>query len=406
MRTTYQIYIRRMNKMKIKLGVIFGGVSVEHEVSVITAIQAMNNIDTNRYEVVAIYITKDGEWYTGEMLKDIKIYKDMDLLKRYANKVVLYRKDDGKFILQSKGFLRRDITEVDICFPIMHGTNGEDGSLQGYLETIGIPYCESDHYASSVSQDKIFMKQIWKDSGVPVVKYDWFFDVDYQSNGDKIIERLEKLSYPMIVKPARLGSSVGIKVAHDEVELREAIADAIKYDTKILVEEVVPNLKEVNISVLGNYRKQKLSVIEEVGSSHDLLTYEDKYIGGSKTKTPSKGMLTASRIIPARITKEQSARVREIAIKAYRSLNSSGVVRIDFLIDEKNNKVYANEINSIPGSLSFYLWDKLNIEYQELLDEVLNIAVKDFKDKQNKVHSFDTNILNNFEGKGLKGIKK
>lgn len=395
-----------MNKMKIKLGVIFGGVSVEHEVSVITAIQAMNNIDTNRYEVVAIYITKDGEWYTGEMLKDIKIYKDMDLLKRYANKVVLYRKDDGKFILQSKGFLRRDITEVDICFPIMHGTNGEDGSLQGYLETIGIPYCESDHYASSVSQDKIFMKQIWKDSGVPVVKYDWFFDVDYQSNGDKIIERLEKLSYPMIVKPARLGSSVGIKVAHDEVELREAIADAIKYDTKILVEEVVPNLKEVNISVLGNYRKQKLSVIEEVGSSHDLLTYEDKYIGGSKTKTPSKGMLTASRIIPARITKEQSARVREIAIKAYRSLNSSGVVRIDFLIDEKNNKVYANEINSIPGSLSFYLWDKLNIEYQELLDEVLNIAVKDFKDKQNKVHSFDTNILNNFEGKGLKGIKK
>ncbi len=392
--------------MKIKLGVIFGGVSVEHEVSVITAIQAMNNIDTNRYEVVAIYITKDGEWYTGEMLKDIKIYKDMDLLKRYANKVVLYRKDDGKFILQSKGFLRRDITEVDICFPIMHGTNGEDGSLQGYLETIGIPYCESDHYASSVSQDKIFMKQIWKDSGVPVVKYDWFFDVDYQSNGDKIIERLEKLSYPMIVKPARLGSSVGIKVAHDEVELREAIADAIKYDTKILVEEVVPNLKEVNISVLGNYRKQKLSVIEEVGSSHDLLTYEDKYIGGSKTKTPSKGMLTASRIIPARITKEQSARVREIAIKAYRSLNSSGVVRIDFLIDEKNNKVYANEINSIPGSLSFYLWDKLNIEYQELLDEVLNIAVKDFKDKQNKVHSFDTNILNNFEGKGLKGIKK
>ncbi len=395
-----------MNKMKIKLGVIFGGVSVEHEVSVITAIQAMNNIDTNRYEVVAIYITKDGEWYTGEMLKDIKIYKDMDLLKRYANKVVLYRKDDGKFILQSKGFLRRDITEVDICFPIMHGTNGEDGSLQGYLETIGIPYCESDHYASSVSQDKIFMKQIWKDSGVPVVKYDWFFDVDYQSNGDKIIERLEKLSYPMIVKPARLGSSVGIKVTHDEVELREAITDAIKYDTKILVEEVVPNLKEVNISVLGNYRKQKLSVIEEVGSSHDLLTYEDKYIGGSKTKTPSKGMLTASRIIPARITKEQSARVREIAIKAYRSLNSSGVVRIDFLIDEKNNKVYANEINSIPGSLSFYLWDKLNIEYQELLDEVLNIAVKDFKDKQNKVHSFDTNILNNFEGKGLKGIKK
>ena len=390
--------------MKIKLGVIFGGVSVEHEVSVITAIQAMNNIDTNRYDVIAIYITKDGDWYTGEMLKDIKIYSDMDLLKRYANEVVLY-KTGGRFILQSKGFLKREITEVDICFPIMHGTNGEDGSLQGYLETIGIPYCESDHYASCVGQDKVFMKQIWQASGVPVVKYEWFFDTEYQAAGDKIIERIEKIGYPVVVKPARLGSSVGISVAHNEVELRESISDAIKYDNKILVEEMVQNLKEVNISVLGNYRKQKLSVIEEVGGKNDFLTYEDKYIGGGKTKGGSKGMASAKRIIPARINKDLSSRVRDIATKAYKSLNSSGVVRIDFLIDEVNNKVYANEINSIPGSLSFYLWDKTNLEYSELLDEILNIAVKDFKDKKAKVHSFDTNILSNIDGKGLKGVK-
>ena len=391
--------------MKIKLGVIFGGVSVEHEVSVISAIQAMKNIDSNRYDIIAIYITKDGEWYTGEMLKDIKIYSDMDLLKRYASQVVLYKRD-GRFVLQSKGFLKREITEVDICFPIMHGTNGEDGSLQGYLETIGIPYCESDHYASAISQDKIFMKQIWASCSVPIVKYEWFFDVEYQSNADKVIEKIEKLGYPVIVKPARLGSSVGIKVAKNETDLREAISDAIKYDHKILVEEVVQNLKEVNISVLGNYRKQKLSAIEEVGGKNDLLTYEDKYIGGGKKSGPSKGMASTKRIIPARLTKDLSNRVREVAIKAFKALNSSGVVRIDFLIDEKNNKVYANEINSIPGSLSFYLWDKMNLEYQELLDEILNIAVKDFKDKQNKIHSFDTNILSNYEGNGLKGVKK
>ena len=393
--------------MKIKLGVLFGGVSVEHEISIITAIQAMNSIDTNKYDIIPIYIAKNGTWYSGAMLKDIKIYSDMDLLKRYAKEVVLYKRDD-KYILQNKrGFLRKDVTELDICFPIMHGTNGEDGSLQGYLETIGIPYCEADTYAAVVGQDKVFMKQIWQSSGVPVVKYDWFYDTDFNREPDKIIERLEKMGYPLIVKPARLGSSVGITVCKNNNELREAIIEAINYDTKILVEEVVKNLLEVNISVLGNYQKQDLSVIEEVGSSNDLLTYEDKYIGGSKG--PSKGMASAKRIIPARISDKLTKEVNSIAIKAFKSLNASGVVRIDFLIDKKEEKVYANEINSIPGSLSFYLWNKTDKEYPELLEDVINLGIRDCKNKNSKVHSFDTNILNNFSknsSKGIKGIKK
>ena len=393
--------------MKIKLGVLFGGVSVEHEVSIITAIQAMNSIDTMKYDIIPIYIAKDGTWYSGAMLKDIKIYSDMDLLKRYAKEVVLYKRD-GKFVLQNKrGFLRKDITELDMCFPIMHGTNGEDGNLQGYLETIGIPYCEADTYAAVVGQDKVFMKQIWESSGVPVVKFDWFYDADFNREPDKIIERLEKLGYPLIVKPARLGSSVGITVCKNNNELREAIMEAINYDTKILVEEVVKNLIEVNISVLGNYQKQSLSVIEEVGSNNALLTYEDKYIGGSKG--PSKGMASAKRIIPARISDKLTKDVKDIAIKAYKSLNASGVVRIDFLIDKKTEKVYANEINSIPGSLSFYLWDKTDKEYPELLEEIINLGIRDFKNKNSKVHSFDTNILSNFSkngAKGVKGIKK
>lgn len=395
--------------MKIRLGVMFGGVSVEHEISIITAIQAINSIDTAKYDVIPIYIAKDGTWYAGMMLKDIKIYNDMDLLKRYAKEVVLYKRD-GKFILQSKrGLFRKDVYEIDMCFPIMHGTSGEDGNLQGYLETVGIPYCEADTYAAVVGQDKVFMKQIWQSSGVPVVKYDWFYDYDYNKNPDKVIERLEKIGYPLIVKPARLGSSVGITVCKNNTELREAIEEAINYDTKILVEEVVKNLVEVNISVLGNYQKQSLSVIEEVGSSNKLLTYEDKYIGGAKGNGPSKGMASAKRIIPARISPELTKEVNEIAIKAYRSLNATGVVRIDFLIDKKNNKVYANEINSIPGSLSFYLWNKTDKEYPELLEEIINLGIREHKNKNSKVHSFDTNILSNFSNnsaKGIKGIKK
>lgn len=393
--------------MKIKLGVLFGGVSVEHEISIITAIQAINNIDKTKYDVIPIYIAKDGVWYSGEMLKDIKIYNDLDLLKRYAKEVVLYKRD-GRFILQNKhGLFRKDVTELDICFPIMHGTFGEDGKLQGYLETIGIPYCESSTSAAVLGQDKVFMKQVWQSSSVPVVKFDWFYDTDFYQNPDKIIERLEKIGYPLIVKPATLGSSVGITVCKNNSELHDAIVEAINYDTKILVEEVVNNLKEVNISVLGNYQKQALSVIEEVGSSNSFLTYEDKYIGGSKG--PSKGMASAKRIIPARISEKLAKEVNDIAIKAFKSLNSSGVVRIDFLIDEKKEKVYANEINSIPGSLSFYLWEKTDKDYQELLDDVINLGIRDFKNKQSKTHSFDTNILNNFSEnsvKGVKGIKK
>ena len=393
--------------MKIRLGVLFGGMSVEHEVSIITAIQAMNKMDQVKYEIIPIYIAKDGKWYTGNMLKDIEIYSDMDLLKRYAKEVVLYNLD-GRFVLQNKkGLFKRTIKEIDMAFPIMHGTKGEDGALQGYLETIKIPYCESNTYASCVGQDKIFMKQIFKDNKVNVVKYKWFFDTDYLNDSEAVLKEVEKLGYPMIVKPATLGSSVGIKVCHDVLELQEAITDAIKYDTKILVEEFVKNLKEVNISVLGNYEHQELSVIEEVGSGHELLTYEDKYIGGSKGKMPSKGMASAKRLIPADLPNDLVNQVREQALLAYRALNSSGVVRIDFLIDMKENKVYANEINSIPGSLSFYLWEKTDKDYPELLDDIINLGIVDYKRKESKTSTFETNILKGFSGlKGAKGIKK
>ncbi len=390
----------------IRVGVIFGGESVEHEVSIISAIQAMNKMDTEKYEVVPIYITKDREWYTGEALKDIEVYQDLELLKRYSKNVVLYYKK-GSFVLQSKGFFKRTIKEIDIAFPIVHGTNVEDGVLQGYLRSIGIPFVGSDVYSAALAQDKVFQKQVFASANLPITDFIWFFDTEYLDDKDSIIKKIEKLKYPVIVKPATLGSSVGISIANNKEELEKAIEDAINYDNKIVVEEVVSNLKEVNISILGNYEHMKYSVIEQVMTDSDLLTYEDKYIGGSK-KNPksSKGMASAARKIPADISDKLKEEVEEIALSAFRELNSSGVVRIDFLIDSKKNKVYINEINSCPGSLSFYLWEPTGKDYSELLDDMINIAIKDYKKRMNKTHSFESNILAGFAGtKGVKGIK-
>lgn len=389
----------------IKLGVIYGGETVEHEVSIISAVQAMNKLDNSKYEVIPIYITKDKEWYTGEMLKDIDIYQDMSLLKRYAKKVVLICRN-GRFILQSQGFFKRQIKEIDLAFPIVHGTNMEDGVLQGYLKTVGVPFVGSDVLASAISQDKVIQKQIFKDVELPITDYIWFYDSEYNEDEIAIIKRAKKLGYPVIVKPASLGSSVGIGTANNDEELKEKIEDAINYDSKIIVEEMVKNLTEVNISVLGNYEKQDLSVIEEVVSDNDLLTFEDKYIGNAK-KGNSKGMVSASRKIPAELTEKQENQVREVAIKAFKALNSSGNIRIDFLVDKKSKKIYINEVNSCPGSLAFYLWEPLNIDYTELLDEMINIAIKDYKKKKSKIHSFESNILKGFSGmKGAKGLKK
>ena len=402
--------------MKIKVGVIFGGESAEHEVSIISAIQAINKMNEEKYDIIPIYITKDRQWYTGAMLKDIDSYQDLSLIKKYATNVVLVEKNN-RFILQKKkGLFKREVAEIDIAFPIVHGTNVEDGVLQGYLQTIGIPFVGPNTYAGVVGQDKVFMKAIFEKEDLPLSKYVWFYDSEYKTDKDEVLKKISKLKYPLIVKPATTGSSIGISYAEDEAKLCEAIDDAINYDTKILVEEVVENLKEVNISVLGNYEHQKLSVIEEVNGHNKFLTYEDKYIGGGKTKAKfgvksvpsckgSKGMLSASRKIPADLSDKLKEEVETVAKKAFKALGSSGCCRLDFLIDSKKNKVYVNEINSIPGSLAFYLWEPLGKDYTELLDDMINIGIKDYKKRSSKTYTFDTNILQGFANNSLKGGK-
>ena len=313
-----------------------------------------------------------------------------------------------KYVLLKKDGIKRIVDYVDLILPIVHGTNVEDGTLQGYLDLIGIPYVGSNLYSAAVGQDKIFQKQILSSSDILVPDYLWFFDSEYKENEEEILKKIKKLGYPVMVKPARLGSSVGISKVKNEEGIKESIEEAIKYDEKILIEKVVDNLIEVNCSVIGNHEYQEASKLEEVMGVDEFLSYRDKYLGGSKTKGKStKGMASTNRILPARLDDDITKEIQEISKKIFKILNARGVVRIDYLVDKKTKKVYANEMNTIPGSLSFYLWEASGKTYEEMLDEIIGIAIKAYKRRKTKVFSFESNILSNYNGsKGCKGKLK
>lgn len=396
--------------MKIKVGVLFGGPTTEHEISVITALQAIEHIDAEKYDIVPIYITKDREWYTGSDLLNIDNYKDMGMLISGLSNVILFNRDNEFVLQKKKGLFKNVINKVDIVMPIVHGFNMEDGTIEGYLDMIGVPYTGSDIFGCVVGQDKVFQKQILEASKIPVLPYEWFYDVDFGTDDKKIIEKLEKIGYPLIVKPARLGSSVGISVAKNKKELIKSIEDACEYDEKIVVEKALTNYVELNCSVLGNHEVAEASVIEEVMGADEFLSYKDKYLGSGKGKIQSsKGMASTNRIIPARIDDKIANKIQKYSVEAFKALSANGVVRIDYLMDKKSKNVYLNELNTIPGSLAFYLWKENGKNYTELLNNLIELGIKRYKKKEKKTFSFDTNILNDFNGfsgaKGVKGVK-
>ena len=391
--------------MKIKVGVLFGGATVEHEVSIISAVQAMGQINQEKYEIIPIYIGKDRIWYTGKMLMDIDVYRDLDMIKRYAKQVVLCKKDSAYILQSTKGTFRKTVAELDIAFPIVHGNNVEDGTIQGLLDSIGIPYVGSRVLGSALGQDKVIMKQIMKSEGLPIVDYTWFYDNEYLEDTDAVLEKIKKIGYPVMVKPATLGSSVGITFVKDHDHIIDAINEATRYDSKVVVEKAVMNVMEVNCSVLGNYEYKETSVLEEVMGTEEFLTYQDKYLGTAKGGK-SKGMASTNRIVPARLNEEMTEKVKHLAKETCRVLNLSGVVRVDFLVDKKSNEIFINEPNTIPGSLSFYLWESSGKKYETLLDDLITLGIKEFKNRNKKISSFETNILSNFNGlKGAKGFK-
>lgn len=384
--------------MKVKLGIFFGGKSVEHEIAVITAIQAYSSIDKEKYEIVPIYISKTGVLYTGEHLFELEQYRDIDKLLEKCTKVTLI--NDGKEVkvirYPMKKFGDNVINTIDVAFPIMHGTNGEDGTIQGYIELLGLPYIGCDIVASSIGMDKIIMKKVLKESGLPVVDFVSFYSMEYITKEEEIQKQIEELNYPVIVKPANLGSSVGIRKAKDRKELSEAIDFAIQFSDRIIVEKAIVNLREINCSVIGDYIHCKPSVCEEPISTDEILSYADKYVGGGKNKSNiqgQKGMAGSQKKLPADLSDEKRIEIENLAMETFKVLGASGVSRIDFLIDKHTEKVYINEINTIPGALSYYLWEATGKSFKTEIDELVEIALKRQRTREKITFSYDKNIL-------------
>lgn len=385
--------------MKLNIGVIFGGKSVEHEVSIISAIQAMNHIDTDKYEIVPIYITKELEWYTGGCLRYIDTYKDYDLIRRYAKRVNLINKDK-RFILQSSTFIKREVCEIHIAFPIVHGANVEDGSIQGYLNMVGIPYVGSGVSSSGVSQDKVFMKEILKTNNINTTKFVWFGERFYRNKKEELFKQIDGLNYPLIIKPASLGSSVGIEMITRKEEIDSTIERLFKYDSKGIIEEKIEDLIEYNISVLLTSNGNIVSEIEEVTTNKDILEYDDKI-----TINDSNDDSVIKRTCPASISEKLKKEIETTALAVFKILNMRGAARIDFLYDNKNKVLYVDEINNIPWCYSHHLWEARNISYKELLNIMIKDAIEQEVKNQSMITTIDTDVIKRINGTKLEEMK-
>ena len=287
--------------------------------------------------------------------------------------------------------LKKIVNTIDIAFPIVHGKGVEDGSLAGYLETIGIPYVGTDMLGAAIGQDKVIQKQILASENIPVVNYVWFYENDYLNKKEEILNKIKDLGYPVIVKPARLGSSIGINYVKNEDKIVEYLEEAFKFDEKVIVEEVIPNLLEVDCAVLGDYNNMKTSLIGEMLTNNEFLTFEDKYLNdNSKIHNGFK--------IPANIDEDLAKNIYDLAKKSFKTLNLKGVTRFDFLINKETKEIYVNEPNTIPGCLAFFFFTKLNISYKQLLDNLINMTIKNYKNSKEKISSFESNVLSTFNG--------
>lgn len=386
--------------MKLNIGVIFGGNSLEHELSILTAVQAMDNIDKERYEVVPIYIAKDLTIYAGGMLRYIDSFKDFRLINRYATKVNIVNKK-GKFILETTGLIRREYKEIHLAFPMVHGKNTEDGAIVGYLETLGIPVIGSDIYSSAACQDKVFTKEILRANNLPTIDYVDFTDIDYKMDKEDIFKQIDKLTYPLIIKPARLGSSIGIEVVNRKEELESSIDKVLLNDERVLVEEYIANRREFNMSVLLSKGKLIGSVIEEI-EKESPCSYYDKY---HKDEDDSKEEDSFKRTYPANISKSLAEEIEKTSKKAYKALALSGVAKIDYIYDQKEKKLYINEINTIPNFFSHHLFDDKNIDYRELLGIMIKEAIDKVNKKDTMIKTINDKMFKNVTSKDIRNMK-
>ena len=398
--------------MKLNVAVLFGGESVEHEVSIISAHQAMEALDKEKYNVIPVYISKDRRLYSSDALFDMQNFKDLNALINKIPQVYFVSVDNKVMIKPVKQglFNHREIAAIDVAIPVMHGTNGEDGTIQGFLEMYKLPYAGCDLIAAAVGQDKVLQKHVLENSSLPVTEWFWIYAQELDAKKDEILNLVRRIGYPVIIKPACTGSSVGISIAHDEAEYLTAFEEASAYDSKIITEKVVRPMREINCSVLGHPYDAVTSVLEEVfhGTDNELLDFHDKYESSAKgAKSPAKssaGMASTSRKVNPDLPEGVADEIRRLALETFRVLGSSGVCRIDFLLNADSNQVYVNEINTIPGSLAYYLWQDAGVSFPQLMDRLVDLALDRERRRQNMIYSYDTDLLKTYkEPSGAKG---
>lgn len=391
--------------MKKTIGVVFGGKSVEHDVSIITAHNPIIDslLATKKYEVVPIYISKNGDWYSDPLMNNIEYFKSgleekLAKLKKVQISLNGNDKNESNFEIIIPSTFGSKKIKIDIAFPAMHGTYGEDGSLMGLLRMANVPFVGCDIFASAVAMDKVLTKQVIEAEGIPTPKYEWFTRAEFEDTNKKtqILDKIKLLKYPLFVKPVHLGSSIGISKAKSEQELLNAIEVALHYDEKVLVEEGVENLIEVTLPIMGNI-EPLLASIERPLNKTEFFDFQDKYLSQGGTKTGNEGVNSSYSEIPAKLDKELEEKVKNFGIKTYKTLGCSGIARIDFLINSITYDVFVNEVNTLPGSLYQHNWKKSGVSNIELVEKLVSFAEERFENQKGIEVSFNSNILNQLE---------
>ena len=393
--------------MKTRVAVLFGGQSVEHEVSIISGIQAFHALNRETYEVIPLYISPENHFYTGEALGDIAAYRNRKALLEQAVRVLLVPGQTGVEMVRYplKKFGNNTVGCFDIAIPVVHGTNVEDGTLMGMLEMLGVPYAGCAVTASALGMDKYYMKAALRQAGLPVLAAVEFTGKRYAQDSESVVTEIETaMAYPVIVKPVNLGSSVGIAKANDRTALMVALDEAFGYASRVLVEPAVEHLRVINCAVLGDRDEAIPSVCEEPVNSDEILSFKDKYLSCEKNQKSSNsgGMSSLKRRCPAELPSGMTEHVQELAVKTFRALDCAGVARIDFLNNTETGELWVNEINTIPGSLAFYLWEAAGLPFDQLMDRLVELAFKRQRERETLRFDYQSNIL---EGVALGGAK-
>lgn len=386
----------------INLAVFFGGRTAEHDVSIITGTQFIENADKSKYNILPIYISRKGEWYYGKQLADARFFLNPDFSQKGIEKVFFFPEAGARMLYKRGRFGLKEVEMIDVAAIAMHGMHGEDGTLQGLFELADMPYTSAGVTGSAVGMDKIIMKAAFKGLGIPVLDCIYFSRVEYEKDAGSILKKAEDaMPYPMIVKPASLGSSIGITKAKNREELKTGIDVAMHFDRRILIEPAIQDLTEINCAVIGLGSEAKASLCERPVTTKEVLDFSEKYL---HNQNGSKGMKSLDRELPAKISKEMEEEIHRLSLEIFKGMDMAGVVRIDYMIDNASNTLYANEINTIPGSFAFYLYEPMGIPYAQLIDILVENALKRNKQKAASQFRFDSDILKK-AGPGAKRVK-